>query len=173
MSAVARSIRPFASRVLSQKLPLSAARRVSPAMGFPRGSIRSFSQSPFLEVKKYTESHEWIELADNGKTAKIGITEYAAHSLGDVVYVELPEPDLEVGPGEPVGAVESVKSASDVLSPVSGKVVKGNAVLEDNAKFINQSPEADAWIAEIEVTDAAELDGLLDAEAYKATIDEE
>jgi glycine cleavage system H protein len=106
-------------------------------------------------------------------TAKIGITEYAAHSLGDVVYVELPAEDLEVGPGEPVGAVESVKSASDVLSPVSGKVVKGNAVLEDNAKFINQSPEGDAWIAEIEVSDAAELDGLMDAEAYKATIDEE
>ncbi|KAL5366114.1 glycine cleavage H-protein-domain-containing protein [Aspergillus floccosus] len=173
MSAVARSVRPFASRVLSQKLPLAAARRVSPAMGFPRGTIRSFSQSPFWQVKKYTESHEWIELADNGKTAKIGITEYAAHSLGDVVYVELPAEDLEVGPGEPVGAVESVKSASDVLSPVSGKVIKGNAVLEDNAKFINQSPEGDAWIAEIEVSDAAELDGLLDAEAYKASIDEE
>ncbi|GES59125.1 glycine cleavage system H protein [Aspergillus terreus] len=173
MSAVARSVRPFASRVLSQKLPLAAARRVSPVMGFPRGTIRSFSQSPFWQVKKYTESHEWIELAENGKTAKIGITEYAAHSLGDVVYVELPAEDLEVGPGEPVGAVESVKSASDVLSPVSGKVIKGNAVLDDNAKFINQSPEGDAWIAEIEVSDAAELDGLMDAEAYKATIDEE
>ncbi|KAL4873697.1 hypothetical protein BDV12DRAFT_159434 [Aspergillus spectabilis] len=173
MSASARVIRPFASRALAQKLPLSSVRRVSPASGFPRGSIRSFSQSPFLEVKKYTESHEWIELADDGKTAKIGITEYAAKSLGDVVYVELPTADLEVSAGEPVGAVESVKSASDVLSPVSGKVVQGNPVLEDKAKFINESPEGDAWIAEIEVSDVAELDGLLDAAAYKETVDEE
>ncbi|KAB8231477.1 glycine cleavage system H protein [Aspergillus alliaceus] len=173
MSAVARSVRPFASRVLSQKLPLAGVRRVSPAAGFPRGSVRSFSQSPFMEVKKYTESHEWIELADDGKTAKIGITEYAAKSLGDVVFVELPEVDLEVNAGEPVGAVESVKSASDVLSPVAGKVIQGNAILEDKAKFINESPEADAWIAEIEVSDASELDGLLDAAAYKETIDEE
>ncbi|KAL3494703.1 glycine cleavage system H protein [Aspergillus germanicus] len=173
MSAAARIVRPFASRALSQKLPLSSARIVSPAAGFPRGSIRSFSQSPFLEVKKYTESHEWIELADDGKTAKIGITKYAAKSLGDVVYVELPPADLEVSAGEPVGAVESVKSASDVLSPVSGTVVRGNAILEDKAKFINESPEGDAWIAEISVSDAAEFDGLLDEAAYKETIDEE
>ncbi|KAL2828425.1 glycine cleavage system H protein [Aspergillus cavernicola] len=173
MSAAARVFRPFTSRALSQKLPLSSVRRVSPATGFPRGSIRAFSQSPFLEVKKYTESHEWIELADDGKTAKIGITEYAAKSLGDVVYVELPTPELEVGAGEPVGAVESVKSASDVLSPVSGKVVQGNSILEDKAKFINESPEGDAWIAEIEVSDPTELEELLDAAAYKETIDEE
>ncbi|KAL2865395.1 glycine decarboxylase subunit H [Aspergillus lucknowensis] len=173
MSAAARVIRPFASRALFQKLPMSSVRRVSPAAGFPRGSIRSFSQSPFWQVKKYTESHEWIELADDGKTAKIGITEYAAKSLGDVVYVELPAADLEVSAGEPVGAVESVKSASDVLSPVSGTVLQGNAALEDKAKFINESPEGDAWIVEISVSDPAELDGLLDATAYKETIDEE
>ncbi|KAE8352320.1 glycine cleavage system H protein [Aspergillus coremiiformis] len=173
MSAVARSIRPFASRVLSQKLPLVGVRTVSPAAGFPRVSVRSFSQSPFLEVKKYTESHEWIELADDGKTAKIGITEYAAKSLGDVVFVELPEKDLEVVAGEAVGAVESVKSASDVLSPVSGKVIRGNKILDDKAKFINESPEAEAWIAEIDVNDPAELDSLLDAKAYKESIAEE
>ncbi|KAJ5091645.1 hypothetical protein NUU61_006515 [Penicillium alfredii] len=169
MSAVARSVRPFASRVLAQK-PLTPVCRASPAFRFPRGT-RSFSQSPFAQVKKYTESHEWIELADGGKLAKIGITEYAAKSLGDVVYVELPEPELEVTAGEPVGAVESVKSASDVLSPVSGKVVQGNALLEDQAKTINSSPEGEGWIAEIEVNDAAELDALLDESAYKETID--
>ncbi|KAB8263475.1 glycine cleavage H-protein-domain-containing protein [Aspergillus pseudonomiae] len=172
MSAVARSVRPFASRVLSQKLPLAAACRVSPAARFPRGSVRSFSQSPFMAVKKYTESHEWIELADDGKTAKVGITEYAAHSLGDVVFVELPEIGLEVNAGEPVGAVESVKSASDVNSPAAGTVTQVNSVLEDKAKFINESPEGEAWIAEISVNDVAELDGLLDAEAYKATVGE-
>lgn len=149
------------------------------------------------QVKKYTESHEWIELADGGNTgqytsyqsmelcqshlngritdwnsiAKVGITKYAADSLGDVVYVELPEAGNEVGAGEPVGAVESVKSASDVLSPVAGKVIQGNAVLEDNAKTINSSPEGDGWIAEIEVADTAEVDALLDEAAYKETID--
>lgn len=89
------------------------------------------------------------------------------------MYVELPAADQEVSAGEPVGAVESVKSASDVLSPVSGKVVQGNSILEDKAKFINESPEGEAWIAEIEVSDAAELDGLLDEAAYKETIDED
>lgn len=89
------------------------------------------------------------------------------------MYVELPTADLEVSAGEAVGAVESVKSASDVLSPVSGKVVRGNSVLEDKAKFINESPEGEAWIAEIEVSDVAELDGLLDEAAYKESIDEE
>ncbi|KAJ6160593.1 hypothetical protein N7470_003989 [Penicillium chermesinum] len=162
--------------------------RAAPAFRFPRGT-RSFTQSPLelngasscryiaddvIDValaKKYTESHEWVELVD-GKIAKVGITEYAAHALGDVVFVELPEEGLAVSSGEPVGAVESVKSASDVLSPVSGVITKGNAVLEDNAKTINSSPEGEGWIAEIEVNDVAELDALLDEAAYKATLDE-
>ncbi|CAG8943136.1 unnamed protein product [Penicillium salamii] len=169
MSSVARAIRPFASRVLAQK-PIAPICQASPAFRFPRGT-RSFSQSPLAQLKKYTESHEWIELADGGKTAKIGITDYAAHSLGDVVYVELPEEGLDVAAGEPVGAVESVKSASDVLSPVAGKVIGGNSLLEDKAKTINESPEGEGWIAEIEVADAAELDALLDEAAYKQTID--
>ncbi|MBZ6375950.1 MAG: glycine cleavage system protein GcvH [Kocuria palustris] len=111
------------------------------------------------------------EVTNALSTAKIGITEYAAHSLGDVVFVELPEVDLEIVAGEPVGAVESVKSASDVLSPVAGKVIKGNSILEDKAKTINESPEGEGWIAEIEVADVAELDALLDEAAYKETID--
>ncbi|KAL4809413.1 glycine cleavage H-protein-domain-containing protein [Aspergillus unguis] len=172
MSFAARAVRPFASRALAQKLPLSSVRAAAPAMGFPRGTVRCFSRSGFLEVKKYTESHEWIELSGDGQTAKIGITEYAANSLGDVVFVELPEAEREVGAGEPVGAVESVKSASDVLSPVAGTVIEGNAALEDKAKLINQDPEGEAWIAHIKVHDAKEVDALLDAEAYKATIDE-
>lgn len=106
------------------------------------------------------------------RIAKIGITAYAANSLGDVVFAELPEVGLEVSVGDPVGAVESVKSASDVLSPVAGKVIAGNAVLEDKAKTINESPEGDGWIAEIEVSDPAELEALLDEAAYKETIDE-
>jgi glycine cleavage system H protein len=104
------------------------------------------------------------------KTAKIGISGHAAESLGDVIFVELPEADREVSPGEPVGAVESVKSASDVLSPVSGKVIQGNKALEDKAKLINESAEGDAWIAEIEVNDASEVDGLMDPQAYKENV---
>lgn len=169
MSAVARSIRPFASRALAQK-PLASTCRATPAFRFPRGT-RSFSQSPLAQVKKYTESHEWIELAEGTNTAKIGITKYAAESLGDVVFVELPEEDLEVSAGEPVGAVESVKSASDVLSPVAGKVIRGNTVLEDNAKTINASPEGEGWIAEVEVSDVAQLEALLDEAAYNKSID--
>ncbi|OQD78732.1 hypothetical protein PENDEC_c001G00201 [Penicillium decumbens] len=169
MSAVARSIRPFAFRALAQK-PLASACRAAPAFRFPRGT-RSFSQSPLAQVKKYTESHEWIELADGANTAKIGITKYAASSLGDVVFVEIPEADLEISAGEPVGAVESVKSASDVLSPVTGKVIRGNAALEDKAKIINISPEGEGWIAELELSDPAELEGLLDEAAYNKTID--
>ncbi|KAJ5658418.1 uncharacterized protein N7484_002067 [Penicillium longicatenatum] len=169
MACVARAFRPLTSRALAQK-PLVSSCRATPAFRFPRGT-RSFSQSPLAQVKKYTESHEWIELADGKKTAKIGITKYAAHSLGDVVYVELPEEDLEVSAGDPVGAVESVKSASDVLSPIAGKVIRGNAVLEDNAKTINSSPEQDGWIAEIEVSDSAEVDGLMSEETYLATLE--
>ncbi|KAJ5082569.1 hypothetical protein N7532_011612 [Penicillium argentinense] len=169
MASIARTIRPFACRALAQK-PSSPACCTAPAFRFPRGT-RGFSQSPLSQLKKFTESHEWIELADGSKTAKIGITAYAANSLGDVVFVELPEAELEVGAGEPVGAVESVKSASDVLSPVAGKVIRGNAVLEDNAKTINASPEGEGWIAEIEVADPAELESLLDEAAYKETID--
>ncbi|QKX64152.1 uncharacterized protein TRUGW13939_11325 [Talaromyces rugulosus] len=168
--SLAAVTRPLASRMLSQRLPLAAAsRRAVPA--FPRGSIRSFSRTSQWEIKKYTESHEWIELADDG-TATIGITEYAAKSLGDVVYVELPELELEVSAGEPVGAVESVKSASDVLTPVSGKIIQGNEVLSDNPKTINASPEAEGWIAKIEVNDPSELDALLDKQAYLETTGE-
>jgi len=84
----------------------------------------------------------------------------------------LPELELEVSAGEPVGAVESVKSASDVLTPVSGKVLEGNNVLSENPKTINASPEADGWIAKIEVNDPSELDALLDKQAYLETVGE-
>lgn len=104
--------------------------------------------------------------------ATIGITKYAAQSLGDVVYVELPTADLEIAAGEPVGAVESVKSASDVLSPVSGKVIDGNAVLSDKPKTINESAEGDGWIAKIEVNDPSELESLMDEKAYLESVED-
>ncbi|EFE38279.1 hypothetical protein TRV_07056 [Trichophyton verrucosum HKI 0517] len=133
---------------------------------------RPFSQSSLLQAKKYTEQHEWIDLLEDGKTAKIGITEYAAKALGDVVYVELPNVDDEFACGDGIGAVESVKSASDIMSPASGKVIEVNTVLEEKPKTVNDSPEGDGWFAKIEVSDASELDGLMDIEAYKASLEE-
>lgn len=105
-------------------------------------------------------------------TATIGITEYAAKALGDVVYVELPTADLEIAAGEPIGAVESVKSASDVFSPVSGKVIDGNAVLSDKPKIINESAEGEGWIAKVEINDPSEMESLMDEEAYLKSVED-
>ena len=96
----------------------------------------------------------------------VGISTYAAKALGDVVYVELPEADSEVAKGDTIGAVESVKSASDIMTPVSGKVTEANNLLEDKPGTINKSPEADGWIARMEVKDAKEIEGLMDVKAY-------
>lgn len=117
-------------------------------------------------VKKYTEDHEWIELDSDGKTGTIGITEYAAKALGDVVYVELPELGMEVAKGDTIGAVESVKSASDIMTPVSGKISEHNKLLEEKPGTINKSPESEGWMAKIEVTELNELDGLMTKEDY-------
>ncbi|KAM5490325.1 glycine cleavage system H-protein subunit [Microsporum audouinii] len=101
----------------------------------------------------------------------IGITDYAAKALGDVVYVELPAVEDEVASGDTIGAVESVKSASDIMSPATGKVIEVNTVLEEKPKTVNDSPEADGWFAKIEITDSSELNELMDAEAYKASLE--
>lgn len=96
----------------------------------------------------------------------IGISSYAAKALGDVVYVELPALDTDITKGDTIGAVESVKSASDILAPVSGKVLETNGMLEEKPGAINKSPEGEAWIAKIKMADTAELDTLMDKEAY-------
>lgn len=110
--------------------------------------------------------------ANNHNPGTIGVSAYAAKALGDVVYVELPAVDLEVNGGESIGAVESVKSASDIMTPVGGKIVEVNNVLEDKPGTINQSPEGDGWLAKIEVADPAEVESLMDADAYKAFTEE-
>jgi len=103
--------------------------------------------------------------ADN-TTGTIGISTYAAAALGDVVFVELPTPDTPVSAGDTIGAVESVKSASDILTPVSGTIVEANGALEAAPGTINKGPEAEGWIARVRVKDVAELEDLMDAEAY-------
>ena len=102
----------------------------------------------------------------------IGISEYAAKALGDVVFVELPTLNLEVNQGDSIGAVESVKSASDIMTPVSGKIIEANSVLEEKPGTINKSPEEDGWLAKIEVSDAAETEKLMDADGYRKFTDE-
>ena len=102
----------------------------------------------------------------------IGISEYAAKSLGDVVFVELPIADLEVGAGDAIGAVESVKSASDIYAPVAGKIIEANSLLEEKPGTINKGPESQGWIARIEVKDAGELEELMNAEGYRKHTEE-
>ncbi|KAL8736040.1 MAG: hypothetical protein Q9166_000602 [cf. Caloplaca sp. 2 TL-2023] len=137
-----------------------------------RLGARGFHDSPALWEKKYTKDHEWIELSDDKTQGTIGITQYAASALGDVVYVELPAMDLEVSAGDSIGAVESVKSASDIMTPVAGKVIATNNMLEEKPGTINKAPEGEGWIARIEVGDAKEVDGLMSLGDYKKHTEE-
>ncbi|MDE6022715.1 MAG: glycine cleavage system protein GcvH [Muribaculaceae bacterium] len=118
---------------------------------------------------RYAESHEWVSL--EGDIATVGITDYAQHALGDIVYVDMPEEGDEVTAGEEFGAVESVKAASDLYSPVSGEVVEINSALEDEPGLINQDAFAN-WIMKVKVSDPSEIDALLDAEAYAKICEE-
>ena len=116
-----------------------------------------------LEGLYYTESHEYVKV--EGNIGYVGITDYAQHALGNVVYVDMPDVDDEVSAGEEFGAVESVKAASDLISPVTGVVVEVNGALEDQPELIN----ADAyenWIIKVELSDKGELENLMDAKAY-------
>ena len=118
-----------------------------------------------IEGLYYSESHEYVRV--EGNFGFIGITDYAQHALGNVVYVDMPEVDDEVEAGEDFGAVESVKAASDLISPVSGTVVEVNEALEDTPELVNQDA-FENWIIKVELSDAAELEGLMNAEAYAA-----
>lgn len=113
----------------------------------------------------YSESHEYVRI--EGEYGFIGISDYAQHALGTVVYVDMPEVDDEVEAGEEFGAVESTKAASDLIAPVSGTVVGVNEALDDQPELINQDPWEN-WIIKVELADKTELDNLMDAEAYKA-----
>jgi len=113
---------------------------------------------------KYTETDEWIKI--EGGKARIGITDYAQEKMNDLTYVDLPEVGTEVSKGEPLLVVESVKSAADVNSPVSGTITAVNEELEDNAEIVNQDPYGEGWMIEIELADKAELDTLLSPGDY-------
>lgn len=119
----------------------------------------------------YSAEHEWVNSTDvnAGDVVRVGITQYAADQLGEIVYVELPEVGTEAEAGEPCGEVESTKSVSDIYAPVSGEVVAVNEDLEDSAAVINDDPYGEGWIYEVRVTEAGPL---MDAEAYAAENDD-
>ncbi|MBD3639808.1 glycine cleavage system protein GcvH [Marinobacter sp.] len=114
---------------------------------------------------KYIETHQWVRVADDG-TATVGITDFAQEQLGDVVYIGVPDVGVTVNGGEEAGVAESVKSASDVFSPVTGEVIAVNENLEDEPELVNEDPYGDGWMFKVKLEDAGELDGLMDAAAY-------
>ena len=118
---------------------------------------------------KYTQDHEWVR--PEGDAATIGITDHAQNALGDVVFVDLPEVGREVGAGEAIAVVESVKAASDVYAPIAGRIVEVNAALTDDPGLINREPTGEGWFFKIEPADPAAVAALMDESAYAAFVD--
>ena len=119
----------------------------------------------------YRESHEWVRDEGNGVVV-VGISDHAQAALGDMVYVELPEPGMSYEQGEPCAVVESVKAASDAYAPVSGEIIENNSALEDSPELVNNDPYGDGWLFMVQMSKPEELDGLLSAEAYAELQDE-
>ena len=123
-----------------------------------------------LDHLLYTESHEWLNV--EGDIAILGITDYAQHELGDIVYVELPGVGDELTKGEALGSIEAVKAVEDIISPVSGEVLEVNEILENAPETINKSAFEEGWIVKIKLSDPTELDALLKADEYAKLIEE-
>ena len=113
----------------------------------------------------YRESHEWVRYDDDG-TATVGVTDHAQAQLGDMVYIEVPEPGMSYEQGDACAVVESVKAASDVYAPLTGEVIETNSALEDQPELVNTDPYGDGWLFRMQLSDLSELDGLLDPKAY-------
>jgi glycine cleavage system H protein len=123
----------------------------------------------YPEDLRYTKEHEWAR--DEGGTIRVGITDYAQDALGDVVYVDLPDPGATVEAHAPLGEVESTKSVSDVYSPVSGTIAERNGAIGDRPELVNEQPYGDGWLVVIEPSAAEPLAGLLDAAGYRAFVE--
>ena len=117
---------------------------------------------------KFTEDHEWIRI--EGDVGTVGITDFAQEQLGDIVFIELPETGAALGKGDQAGVVESVKAASEIYTPVAGEITEANEALVDAPDTVNAEAEGGGWFFKIKITDASELDSLMDEEAYKAFI---
>lgn len=120
-------------------------------------------------TRYFTQDHEWVDV--DGASATVGITDYAQSQLGDIVFAEVPESGKTLRKGGDAAVVESVKAASDVYAPVSGTVTEGNAALADDTALVNSDPEGEGWFFKLTLSDASELDGLMDAAAYKAFVE--
>ena len=119
---------------------------------------------------RYTREHEWARDEGNGRL-RVGITDYAQDALGDVVYVDLPEPGTPVTAGQAFGEVESTKSVSDVYAPVSGTIIERNAALEEKPELVNEQPYGDGWLVSIEASDPGELDRLMESGEYRQHVE--
>lgn len=117
----------------------------------------------------FTQDHEWIHV--DGETGTVGISDYAQSQLGDIVFVEVPEEGKSLSKGDDAAVVESVKAASDVYAPVSGTVIEGNAALADDSSLVNSDPEGEGWFFKLTLSDASELDQLMDEQAYAAFVE--
>jgi glycine cleavage system H protein len=126
------------------------------------------AQFEYPDDLRYTAEHEWVR--SGAPSVRVGITAYAQDALGDIVYLQLPEPGATVEAGQPCGEIESTKSVSDVYAPVSGTVVARNEALEANPELVNSDPYGEGWMFEIEPADAGSLDDLLDADGYRGTV---
>jgi glycine cleavage system H protein len=119
---------------------------------------------------RYTKEHEWVDA--KGDLATIGITDYAQHELGDVVFVELPKPGAKIESGKSFGTVESVKAVSEIYAPAAGEVIEANAALHDTPEKINTDPHGAAWLIKVRLANAADVGKLMDAAAYEAYVAE-
>ena len=122
------------------------------------------SSSDYPQDFRYTKDHEWVRL--EGDTATVGITEYAQHELGDVVFVELPESGASISQGQSFGVVESVKAASDLYAPISGEVTETNGSLQDQPDLVNREPHSGGWMIKVRPANPKDLDSLMTADAY-------
>jgi len=128
--------------------------------------------SKFPDDLKYTSSHEWVRVEDDG-TVTVGISDHAQDALGDIVFVELPEPDAQIAAKDEVAVVESVKAASDIYAPISGEIIATNEQLMDAPETVNTDPYGAGWVFKLRPNDERELEDLLDAEAYREICEEE
>ena len=124
-----------------------------------------------LDELKYHQEHAWVKVS--GRKATIGITDYAQESLGDIVYIELPEVDSDVEINSEIGEIESTKATSSFISPISGRVIEVNDELSESPEIINEDPYGKGWIAKLELDDISELDDLMDASEYAKYVEEE
>ena len=125
----------------------------------------------FPNELKYVQTHEWVRI--EGNIVSVGITDYAQHQLGDIVYVELPEVSITLNKGSSVAEIESVKAVGELMMPLTGTIIEINNVLADKPELVNSSPYGEGWMIKIEISDKSEINDLLSVEAYKKVVDAE